>query len=138
MKLGSWLIVPVLFALGCTNPGHIPGKIIPKDSMRNILWDMMLVDQYSVNYLIKDSSHVKHETMKLYQQVFDLHRVTKAEFDESYTFYLEHPNISAIMFDSLAAMANRQRNEVFRIPTKPVVPSKPVNLPNPAAKPVIK
>jgi hypothetical protein len=139
MKSGGWLIVLFLFAMGCTNPGHVPAKIIQKDSMRNILWDLMLADQYSTVYLIKDSAQkdIKLETMKLYQQVFDLHRVTKAEFDESYSFYLEHPNISAVLFDSLAAMANRKRNEAYRIPTKPVIPGKPA-IPAPVIKTVIK
>lgn len=114
-------MVLVLLGMGCTNAGHVPGKIISTDSMKNILWDMMLADQYSTIYLLKDSAkmNVKQETMKMYQQVFDLHHVTKAEFDESYRFYLEHPNISAILFDSLAAMANRQRNSIFKVPPRP-------------------
>ncbi|HTQ29113.1 MAG TPA: DUF4296 domain-containing protein [Puia sp.] len=117
--------IPVLLfccwlATGCTNPGHIPSDVIGKDSMAQILWDLVQADQFSTNYLVKDSArmNVKTETMKLYDEVFALHHISRKDFDKSFQFYLDHPDITTVMFDSISARANRMRTEVYR--TRPV------------------
>jgi hypothetical protein len=122
MRKPGWLAV-ILFAFSCTNPGHVPRSVIPRDSMVNILWDILQADQFSTIYLMKDSGKIdiKAETIKLYQQVFQLHHVTKEEFDKSYRFYMAHPDISSVMFDTLAARANRKRYEIYKAPPKPLV-----------------
>ena len=110
-----------LFCLAsCVNKDSVPSDIIGKDSMKVILWDMIQADQYSKNYLAKDSAkiNVSLETMKLYQQVFDIHHTNKDEFKKSYQFYLSRPNLSSEVFDSLAAYANKQRTEMYK--PKPV------------------
>jgi hypothetical protein len=107
-----------LFFTACTNPERVPADVISKDSMQNILWDIFQADQFSTQYLVRDSAklNVKTETMKLYEEVFRIHHISRAEFEKSYRFYLEHPNIASVMFDSLSAMAIRLRTQAYSRP----------------------
>ncbi len=88
---------------------------------------MIQADQFTKAYLAKDSAkmNVKLERIKLYQEVFNIHHVSKDEFQKSYEFYMSRPDLAKTMFDSLTAYANRQRQEVFRprTLTKPAVKS---------------
>jgi len=118
MKLLIFTACLLCFA-GCQN-NDVPNSILNKDSMGKILWDIIRADQFSLQYLTKDSArvNVKAETMKLYEEVFRIHRVSRDEFQKSFQYYLAHPDITKIMFDSLSAQANRQRAEVFKTPSR--------------------
>ena len=95
------ILVCVFFCLGsCTDSSKIPSSIIPKDKMEKVLWDMMLADRYSAQYLLRDSAsrNVKVETMKLYEQVFQIHKISQAEFVKSFKYYLNRPDITKVIF----------------------------------------
>ncbi len=73
------------------------------------MWDMIQADQFSKQFLLKDSakSNVKIETMKLYDEVFQIHHVSKDEFQKSYQFYISRPDIFKVIMDSISAQGNR-------------------------------
>jgi hypothetical protein len=129
------VIFIVLFFLltGCVYKSSIPSDIIPPDSMEKVLWDMIQADQFSKLYLLKDSAktNVKLETVKLYQEIFQIHHTTKEAFQKSYTFYMNRPELTKTIFDSLSVYANKQRDEVFK--------AKSANRPKPAiGNPLVK
>ncbi|MBS1918439.1 MAG: DUF4296 domain-containing protein [Bacteroidetes bacterium] len=109
-----------LSLIGCVDKDSVPSDIIQRDSMKIILWDVIEAEQYSKEYLLKDSLkiNVGRETMKLYQEVFAIHHITKDQFNRSYEFYLSRPDLAKPLFDSLSAYANKQRNEMYK--PKPV------------------
>jgi hypothetical protein len=115
-----FLIAAMLGVLSCTNLDRVPKGIIGKDSMENILWDMMQADQFSEQFLAKKSekSIVKAQTIQLYEEIFQIHHVTKDDFEKSYDFYMGHPDITRTMLDSLSARASRERNQSYRAPQK--------------------
>jgi hypothetical protein len=117
MRIVAGLLCMLLVA-GCSEKDKIPSGVIGKEEMEKILWDMMLADQYSANYLIKDSAkvNVKIETLKLYEEVFRLHKVTRDAFRKSYEFYQGRPDITRTMLDSLVARGNRARSENYTRP----------------------
>ncbi|MBN9381617.1 MAG: DUF4296 domain-containing protein [Chitinophagaceae bacterium] len=125
MRIVAGLLCILLIA-GCSEKDKIPSGVIDKEEMEKILWDMMLADQYAANYIIKDSSkvNVKMETLKLYEEVFRLHKITRDEFRKSFQFYQGRPDITRVMFDSLVARGNRARMENYTRPPQPppVVP----------------
>ncbi|MFI5153922.1 MAG: DUF4296 domain-containing protein [Chitinophagales bacterium] len=107
--------------------------VIPKEKMAKILWDIIQADQFSAQFLKKDSTklNVKEQTMKLYDEVFALNHVTREQFKTSYNFYMEHPDITRSMFDSLSARANLLRNEIYKHQIRPTTPviSNPIAAP---------
>jgi Domain of unknown function (DUF4296) len=112
--------------IGCINKDKTPPGIIARDSMPRILWDVIVADQFSKQFILKDSAKIntRLETMKLYQQVFQLHHITRDEFQKSYQFYIARPDLMKIIFDSLSVYSNKQRQEIYK-PIKPKLLSKP-------------
>ena len=99
-------------------------SVIPREKMEKILWDIIQADQYSSQFLKKDSAklNVKEQTMKLYDEVFAVNHITREQFKASYQFYMEHPEITRSMFDSLAVRANLLRNEIYKHQVHPAAP----------------
>lgn len=123
-------VIYILFLAACAGKDNVPVGIIQKDTMRNILWDMIQADQYAKLYLVKDSCtiNVKDETIKLYQQVFQIHHTTKDDFDKSYKYYLAHQDLNKLIFDSLSTQILRDRHQPTFNPTpKPLL--KPISKP---------
>ncbi len=77
---------------------------------------MIEADQFSKQFIVKDSAkkNVNLETMKLYNQVFQIHHISKEQFQKSYQFYISRPDILKIVFDSLSAQGSRRMQEVYQ------------------------
>ncbi len=95
MRIGACILL-LIFLAGCSSKDKVPSGILSQDKMERVLWDMIQADEYAALYLAKDSAIIdkKMETLKLYQQVFQLHQVSRDEFRESYQFYLGRPDLS--------------------------------------------
>lgn len=113
----------LVVSTSCRHADGIPRNIMSKEKMEDILWDLIQADQFSTQFLIKDSSkiNVKMETIKLYSEVFKIHDVSKDEFQKSYQYYLSRPDLTKKMLDTLSERARRLR---LVGPQKPL-PSKP-------------
>lgn len=106
------------------------------------MWDMIQADQYAALSVAKDSvvkdstakdsvAHIirintKAEKLKLYEEVFRLHEVSREEFRKSYQYYLDHPELNQMLFDSLISQGNRLRTESYSRPSTnrppPIIP----------------
>jgi cell division protein FtsI/penicillin-binding protein 2 len=130
-----FFVLMTVLLLACTN-STVPSDIIPARKMENILWQLMESDEYVNTQVAKDSlKKSSTERMKIYQQVFDLNGTSMAEFKKSYQYYMSRPDITKIMFDSIAAKATRQRADLYKpkpgaITTKPdtVIRPRPAQL----------
>jgi len=69
------------------------------------------------------------ETLKLYEEVFRLHKVSRDEFRKSFQFYQDRPDLIRVMFDSLLAKGNRVRIENYTHPSSTPAPAAPVVAP---------
>ncbi len=79
------------------------------------MWQLMQSDEYVNIIVTKDSTKkVDKERMNKYQEVFDLNKTSLPEFKKSYAFYMAHPDISKVMFDSMSSAAMRQREEFYK------------------------
>lgn len=114
-------LLAVLLVTGCSDKDKVPSGIIPREKMEKILWDMVEADQYAAVYLVKDSMrvNVKMETLKLYQEIFQLNQVSRDEFRKSFAYYQEHPELTRNVFDSIIARGNRLRTESYSRPSPP-------------------
>jgi hypothetical protein len=124
------VILCCVASMGCSNKNGVPKGILPKDKMEQVMWDMAQADQYAALYLAKDSSRIdrKEETMRLYAEVFRLHQVTPDQFRTSYHYYLDHPELNQLLFDSVITRGVRARSEAYDRPSQyhpPVAPVRP-------------
>jgi len=112
-----------VYFTGCSNRTGIPQDILPPDSMQKILKDVIVADEYSTQYISKDSlkPDKKRASQELMDGVFKLHHITRDEFKNSLSFYESRPDLSKNIFDSLSADANRHKTELYlpKLPVKP-------------------
>ena len=116
-------IFAILLLVGCAGGEAVPKEIIARDQMEKILWDLIQADQYTFTYIKKDSAGIaiKQETMRRYDQVFAIHRVSREIFQQSLKFYMAHPDLTKSMMDSLSVKASRQRAEVYNHPPAKII-----------------
>jgi hypothetical protein len=126
----------ILMIAGCTDKDKVPSGILPKEEMGNILWDMIQADQFSSIYMIKDTPRInlKTEDLRLYQQVFRMHQVSRDEFRKSLQYYEDRPELIRTVFDTLLSRGNRLRTEIYSRPAvnpQPAVAAPATPLPSP-------
>ena len=114
------LVILFLF-VKCGNKHSGGVDIIPTPAMTTVLWDMIQVDEFATANLLKDTSkNIKIERIKLYGQVFKLHKISEKEFAASFKYYTGHPDVMKVMFDSLSARSERERRALYA-PTPPLI-----------------
>lgn len=127
-KRVTWILLVIVgMAAGCTGKDRLPSNVLSREKMGDVLWDMILADQYS-SFLTKDSAHInlKEERLRLYEQVFVLHGVSRDQFRKSYDYYLAHPDLEQAIFDSLQSKGTRLRTEAYNHPSaNPVIAAPP-------------
>ena len=133
---GLILLLSLSFvAASCGNSNRMPEGILPSQKMETIVWQLMQSDEYVNTLLAKDSTKKSNtERMKRYSQVFELNKTSMAEFKKSYQFYMLHPDITKVVFDSIIARAGRQRSELYKPRADTAV--KHLNVPGAAARQV--
>jgi len=129
----AFVLSMALLAAACSDKTKVPGGILPKEKMSQVIWDLAQADQYAALYIAKDSakSDRKAETMKLYEAVFRLHHVTREQFSKSYRWYLDHPALNQVLFDSVIAHGTQARSEMYDRPFYHPPSSRPIS-PSPA------
>ena len=98
------LIIYLSFLIaGCKSKKAIPVNVLPQKEMQTVLWDMMRADQFLADYVLnKDTTlNKKTESIKLYQQILAINKVTKEKFERSFTFYKSHPVLLKAIMDSI-------------------------------------
>jgi len=135
--IAGLLAVMLLAAGGCSDKNSVPTGILPHEKMEAVMWDVIQAEQYSSNYLVKDSAHLdlKLENLRLYDEVFRLHQVSRDEFRKSYQYYLGRADRAQVLFDSLLARGNRLRTESYTRPPRPVGTTLPAAAPSPLPTP---
>ncbi|MFZ4057698.1 MAG: DUF4296 domain-containing protein [Ferruginibacter sp.] len=100
---------------GCKQQSDAPPNLLPKEKMEAILWDIIQADAFTEQFVKRDSSkNAAAENVKLQQQIFLLHQVSKDNFYTSYTYYVARPDEIKIILDSIAAKSERDRMPMVR------------------------
>ncbi|HKB42904.1 MAG TPA: DUF4296 domain-containing protein, partial [Chitinophagaceae bacterium] len=79
-------------------------------------------DKFLTDFVfIKDTSLNKDtSSIKLYQQIFRIHHISKQEFQQSFSFYRSHPDLFKTVLDSLYTRSNNVQGTNAYKPT-PVI-----------------
>jgi hypothetical protein len=110
MKKFFYLIF-LTMCFSCGKSKSPPSTVIQPKEMQSILWDVMRAETLASEIGHKDSSlDVAIETKALSQKVFVIHKTDSATFNKSYNWYLKHPDVLKIIFDSLYIQKERENN----------------------------
>lgn len=115
------LYLLLLLQTSCRN-NHTTA-IIPIDSMKLIMWDMMKADEWFNRKIVQDTNSIRNkEDVKLYEMVFKVHGISRERYFASYRYYEGRPVSFKRLLDSLDALANRERLKRYEIErgSKPV------------------
>jgi hypothetical protein len=101
------------FLFACSQSGPVPKNVLPPKKMEAVLWDAILADETADYYIQKDSSvNALTKHVHLYQQLFQIHKITKEDFKRSLQFYENHPLLLKPIFDSLQKKSERVTHNV--------------------------
>jgi hypothetical protein len=99
----------MLFSCGKSNKP--PSSLIQPKEMQSILWDVMRAETLASEIAKKDSAvDAAVETKSLSQKVFNIHKTDSATFNKSYNWYVKHPDVLKIIFDSLYIQKEREQH----------------------------
>jgi len=98
------LLLMIIFGVACNSKPDAPEKLLSRDKMEDILWDLMRADLFINNYMvIKDTAlDKKQQGIELYSQILKLHKVSQEQFRESFQYYRSQPEELKVMMDSLS------------------------------------
>jgi pyridoxal biosynthesis lyase PdxS len=97
------LLFFALFCVASCKDNQLPKDVLPKEKMQEVLWGMVSAGEFLNAYILnKDSVDKVAESSKIYGQVFQIYHITKEQFDKSYLYYREHPELMKVILDSLS------------------------------------
>lgn len=104
------LIISMLVLLYSCKESTPTGIIGPK-KMQDILWDISRADALSQQFIKNDSSKsLIEEKNKLSNKIFLIHNITEEQFNKSYSYYVQHPDMMQTILDSLNSQQSRKIN----------------------------
>lgn len=93
-------------------------EVLTFDTMKVVVLDLLIADEWNNILITKDSTLKKtNNNLKLYQQVFFIHHISKNQFYYSYQFYEQHPDKFKALMDSVYAFGSRQK---YKTKIKPI------------------
>lgn len=128
MKSFFYLVLfSVVVLLSCSEDTG-PKPALSQMEMVPLVYQLMLVDEISVDYQNRDSTRrLDSVRARKYDQVFDLNKLDYKTFKESYDYYLARPDQLKLIFDSVEAFGNRDRlARMNPSSAQPVTKPKPV------------
>lgn len=135
-----FVLILIISLLGCKDKDGLPGGILKKEKMQEVLWDVIQAESYTNQFIKKDSTkNYPLENAKLQQQIFAIHKISKVDFYESYDYYKNHIELMRALLDSITAKGEREKYQTLY--NQPIIPAitqtiLPPLLPPPLAAPV--
>lgn len=116
MRVMTGVCIVFLFLMQMSCRNETKTAIIPVDSMKLIMWDMMKADEWFNRKIIQDTNAIRNkEDVKLYEMVFKIHGVSRERYFASYRYYEGRPVSFKRLLDSLDALSNRERLKRYEI-----------------------
>jgi len=113
-----WILMIFCLAFCCSCKDSIPSNIIKPEKMQKVVWDIFRADALAQQLVQKDSSKkLPDEKAKLMNKVFSIHNINQVEFEKSYSYYTQHPDILKNILDTLNAKETR-KTRVDTLPLK--------------------
>ncbi|MEO6639335.1 MAG: DUF4296 domain-containing protein [Ginsengibacter sp.] len=108
MKIAVVLVMGCLL-VSCSGKKKIPEGIIGLNQMTKIMWNVLQAQALATEMARRDSLiNVVAETKALTQKALGVNKTSAIEYDKSYNWYVKHPDVMQIIFDSLYNQKQRR------------------------------
>lgn len=102
----------VIFINACSDSEKRPAGILKAKKMQAVLWDVIKAEAFTAEFIKKDSTKdAALENEKLLQQVFAIHKTTRAEFYKSYNYYKTNTAEFTVILDSMISKAQTENTK---------------------------
>jgi hypothetical protein len=106
--VASILSLVILFS--CENKQTEPAGILKPAKMQAVLWDVMRADAFTTEFVKKDSSkNDVEENLKLQQEIFAIHHISREDFYKSYEYYKKNSAQMKTVIDSMISEAEKKQ-----------------------------
>ena len=110
MTLKKIALICAVLLSSCGNKQALPPGILKPAVMQKVMWDVLRADAFTFDFIKRDSAkRPEAENVKLQQQVFAIHKVSKEDFYKSYNYYKAHPDLMQPILDSMINKATRDK-----------------------------
>lgn len=104
------MIFVTVSLISCGSKDEIPSIILKPDKMQAVLWDVIKAQAFTDQYIKKDTSkNMEKENLKMQQEIFAIHHVSKEEFYKSYDYYKINTGLLNQMLDSIIVQGERNK-----------------------------
>ena len=104
------LLIGLNLMSSCGNKEQLPAGVLKPEKMKAVLWDVIKADVFTAEFIKKDSSkNATAENLKLQQQIFAIHKITKADFYTSYDYYKTNTVEFKKIIDSMVVQAEQRK-----------------------------
>lgn len=104
-------ITILLFSLLSCTTNHKEKEQLSTDKMKVIIWQLMQADEYYTRASLVDSSmKINKINIQLYQQIFDLNKVSSQQFYNTIDYLEKHPIQFKEVMDSVTALSKREKS----------------------------
>jgi hypothetical protein len=108
----KWVLVIFISFLvfSCADRKDSPAQLIQLRDMQNIVWEIMEADELALQHKLNDSSiNLKNESFRLYDQVFSIHKTSRAAYYNSYRYYQQRPLLYSELMDGVKRIAEKEK-----------------------------
>ena len=96
----------VILLFSC-NSDSVPEGVFPKEKMGNVLYDIVLADEWVDYSRLYDSTYMHFpKRAAIYDSVFQVHGITKEAYQKSMAYYQGRPDILKDILESLRTKAD--------------------------------
>lgn len=100
---------------GCKGKDEIPARMLPPARMQKVMWEIFQADYYTEQFVRTDSlRNAKLENAQMQERIFKRHGTSRKQYQESYAFYSDRPDLMKVLMDSLTLAGEHQRNILMR------------------------
>jgi len=104
----------ILLFFSCTTKDkELPEGILTKEEMIPVLIDIQIAEaNINIKKLKEDS--IYQYAADYYDYIFEIHHISKEEFQKSYDYYLAHMNLMDEMYESVLNELIKKESEVIQ------------------------
>lgn len=119
--------IGLVFLVSCQNPE--PKNLLSPEKMQDVLWDVVRAQSLATTLGKNDSTlKVDAEIKVLSEKVFEIHHISEQTFNDSYNWYIAHPEVFQKILDSLQSRKQKQNIEEYQKEPEPILLKEPIKI----------
>ena len=106
MRIVLFILTSCIIFSACGKRNETPKGLLSEEKMQVVLWDMMRADQFLNDYVLNRDTAINKrvESIKLYKQIFEVHKISREDFQQSFQYYLQEPARFKNILDSVGTL----------------------------------